>query len=77
MANIIDQVLSAAMTSLHNMEDKITEFAKSIKDKENVSSTEFLELQSMASQYQMAVSTTSATLKNFADTMQGVIQKIG
>lgn len=76
MANILNEVLSAATTGISNIDAEIRKLAASASGTGNVDSTTFLQLQNLSSQYQMAVSTTSATMKNFADTMQGVIAKI-
>jgi hypothetical protein len=77
MANILNEVLSAALAGIKGLDTEIRTLASSASGTENIDSTTFLKLQNLSSQYQMAVSTTSATMKNFADTMQGVIQKIG
>jgi hypothetical protein len=76
MSNILNEVLSTALSGIKSLDSQIRTLASSASGSENIDSTTFLELQNLSSQYQMAVSTTSATMKNFADTMQGVIQKI-
>lgn len=76
MANILDQVLNAAITGINNLTSSIQQLAQSGTG-ENNDSTVFLRLQNLSAQYQMAVSVTSTVMKVLSDTVQGVIQKIG
>ncbi len=76
MANILNEVITAALSGIKSLDSQIRTLASSASGSENIDSTTFLQLQNLSSQYQMAMSTTSAVMKSFADSMQGVISKI-
>ena len=75
MASTLTEVLNAALTGIQKLDSDIRDLARQSSGSGN-NTTLFLELQSAAANYQTAVSSTSAVIKTFSDTFQGVIQKI-
>lgn len=75
MASTLTEVLNAALAGIQKLDSEIRDLAKQGSG-DGTDTTLFLQLQSAAANYQTAVASTSAVIKTFSDTYQGVIQKI-
>lgn len=69
-------IFQAGKASIMNIGDQIRALADQIAGAADQTDVMLLELQKLTAQYTLVNSTTSALIKSFSDTFQGIIQKI-